>query len=354
MLDNRSEVRKLISSLMRYFESEGNLSIVEILKNSFPSSECINYDNWNGGTYTYGLFFEVDIDLYTRHRALLSDYEKEILDASDIFLRGEANEQIGQVVIRPICKQYLNWSVLSGSADKSKVLSSIAQLKNTMIAVSTGGPRIQDENDKYIACYKAVDRWLNLLRLDNPNPYKDLWEWYGRWSQGDLPSYASRRTFIPDMYAATIETIEKSDEEQDQQEYTPTGWERVDRTVYEMKRRLVEAVNEEQFQAIGMLGREAIITIAQQVFNKDIHTTEDGVAPSETDAKRMLDAYFNYELDGQSNERIRKYAKSSLDLANHVTHDRLATVRDGSICLVAVISLANIVKIISRGADLVL
>jgi len=117
-----------------------------------------------------------------------------------------------------------------------------------MIAVSTGGPRIQDENDKYTACYKAVDHWLNLLGLDNPNPYKDLWEWYGRWSQGDLPSYASRRTFIPEMYVATIETIEKSDEVQDQQEYTPTGWERVDRTVYEMKKRLVEAANEEQFQ----------------------------------------------------------------------------------------------------------
>jgi hypothetical protein len=47
MLDDKSEVRKLISSLVRYFESEGSLGIVEILTHSLVLSECIHYDNWN-------------------------------------------------------------------------------------------------------------------------------------------------------------------------------------------------------------------------------------------------------------------------------------------------------------------
>jgi hypothetical protein len=145
MLDNHTEVQKLVSSLIRYFESEGNLSIVKILKYSFSSSECIDYDNWNGGTSIYCLFFEIEIEVYIHHRALLPKYEKDILDTANLFIRGESNEQVGEVVIRPIRKQYLDWSVLAGIADKKAVLSAIAQIKNIMIAVSTGGPRIQDK-----------------------------------------------------------------------------------------------------------------------------------------------------------------------------------------------------------------
>jgi hypothetical protein len=352
MLDNRSDVQKIVSSLIRYFESEGNLNIVEILKHSFSSSECIDYDNWKVGTYIYLLLFEIEIEFYIRHRVLLPNYEKEILDAANLFLRGESNEQIGEVIVRPVRKQYLDWSAIAGIANKKDVLSAIDQIKNIMIAVSTGGPRIQVKNAKYMACYESLDKWLDKLGLENPNSYRDLWEWYGRWKQGDLPSYSSRRTFVSEMYASTIELIEKSTEGNGEHEYIPTGWDRVDRTVYEMKKRLVEANNEEQYQAIGMLGREVIITIGQQVFDKNVHKTEDGTVPGKADAKRMLDAYFNHELGGQSNELIRKYAKASLDLANHVTHDRLATARDSSICLISVISLANTVKIISRSPEL--
>ena len=80
------------------------------------------------------------------------------------------------------------------------------------------------------------------------------------------------------------------------EQYQPTGGERVDRSIDEMKNRLEVANAEEQFQAIGMLGRETIITVAQQVFDRTLHKTEDGVEPNETDAKRMLDAFLGYEL----------------------------------------------------------
>jgi hypothetical protein len=354
LLNNKTEVNKLISSLTRYFESEGNLSIVEILTHSCVSSECIDYDGRDGGNYIYALYLEIEIKLFARHRSLLNNYEKEILETIDMFLRGEANEHFVNVIIRPIRKQYLNWAALAGKVEKKDIISTINDIKSMMIAVSTGGPRIQDKNDSYIESYKALNTWLITLGLENSNPHKDLWDWYGRWSQSDLSTYASRRAYVASIYDDTIENIEKSDADLSEGEYTPTGWERVDRTVYEMKQRLIEAKTEEQFQAIGMLGREAIITIAQQVFNRDIHKTEDGVIPSDTDAKRMLDAYFSCELSGSSNERVRKYSRASLDLANNLTHDRLATMRDASLCLTAVVSLAYTVKIISQHSELLL
>lgn len=135
------------------------------------------------------------------------------------------------------------------------------------------------------------------------------------------------------------------------EQYQPTGWERVDRSIDEMKSRLEVAIAEEQFQAIGMLGRETIITIAQQVFDRTLHKTDDGVEPSETDAKRMLDAFLGYELSGASNERTRKFAKSAVDMANHLTHDRMATKRDASMCLVSVTSVASLIKLIQENSQ---
>ena len=132
------------------------------------------------------------------------------------------------------------------------------------------------------------------------------------------------------------------------EQYQLTGWERVDRSIEEMQSRLKVANTEEQFQAIGMLGRETIITVAQQVFDGALHKTDDGIEPSETDAKRMLDAFLGCELSGASKERTRKFTKSAVDMANHLTHDRMATKRDASMCLVSVTAVASLVKLIQE------
>lgn len=346
MLENQHEIRKITSSLIKYFSLQNNWELVHILKSSYPSSEEIAYDNWNGGTCIYAIIYEIKIDLFLQYRPLLESFSKEIKEAAALFIRDPYHEQLGEVRIVPMCRQYLNWNELSGIATKKDVLGRIEQLKNLMVAVSTGGPAIRTVDGEYKENYKILVQWLDKLGVENPNPFKSLWDWYGRWNQGDLRTYASRRTFVLNLYQPLIDMIMESPEETITTEYEPTGWDRVDRTIYEMKKRLSSATNEEQFQAIGMLGRETIITIAQQVFNKDVHKTEDGTEPSNTDAKRMLDAYLNYELASPSNERIRKFAKSAVDLANHLTHDRTATKRDASMCLVSVTAVASLIKII--------
>ena len=345
MLENITEVKKITSSMIRYLEGERNFVLAEILKGSYPSSEEIDYDNWNGGTYIYSFIYEVELDIYRKNRALIENYEKELLDIAELFLHGYGNEQLGAVKIRPICRQYIDWN---RGISKEELISKIEQLKSKMIAVATGGPQIQEVNDGYKTLYTKLDSWFTQLGLDNPNPFKDLWDWYGRWRQGDLAHYADRRLFIQKLYQGTLDTISKSNNEQFKDEFTPTGWDRVDRTIYEMKQRLAVASVEEQFQAIGMLGREALITIAQQVFDKEKHKTEDGIIPSDTDAKRMLDAFISFTLQGTANERQRKFAKASVDLANQLTHDRMAILGDAQICLTAVSAVASIIHILAE------
>jgi hypothetical protein len=85
------------------------------------------------------------------------------------------------------------------------------------------------------------------------------------------------------------------------------------------------------------------ITIAQQVFDSEKHPTLDGVEASKTDAKRMLEAYLKIEL-AENSKKVIKFAKSAVDLANQLTHDRGATKRDASICLISVTAVASLIK----------
>lgn len=117
-----------------------------------------------------------------------------------------------------------------------------------------------------------------------------------------------------------------------------------------MKSRLEIADNEEQFQAIVMLGRETLITITQQVFYTPKHPTMDYVEASTTDAKRMLEAFLQHEL-ADSSEKVRKFAISAVDFDNQLTHDRNATKRDVSICLVSVTAVASLIKQIQKSLD---
>jgi hypothetical protein len=231
-----------------------------------------------------------------------------------------------------------------------QLTTEIEAQRGLMIAVATGGPRIQEVNNQYIQRRARIVAELQRRGLADPNPHSDLWAWYGRWSAGDLPGWQSRRVYIGGLYQPRLEQLHAAgiavqvfDE--------PTGWERVDRGVYEIRRRLEQAENEEHFQAVGLLCREVLISIAQVVFDPQRHPTEDGVRPSETDAKRMLDAYIAAELEGGANEGARRHARAALTLANDLQHHRTASFRQAALCAEATTSVVNIVAILSGRRD---
>jgi hypothetical protein len=115
----------------------------------------------------------------------------------------------------------------------------------------------------------------------------------------------------------------------------------------ELPLRLREASNEEQFQSVGHLCREALISAAQAVYDRSRHPPVDGVAPSPTDAKRMLEAFLAIELAGGEHATARKHAKAAFDLANELQHKRTAIFRHAARCAEATYSVIRIVAIVS-------
>jgi hypothetical protein len=227
------------------------------------------------------------------------------------------------------------------------LLKEIAVQKELMIAVSTGGPRIEEKNQEYQERRLKIKAYLLSRNMDDPNPYSDLWDWYGKWSSGDLPTYQSRRKYISGLYQPLLDYLATSQHRTSQAIQEPTGWEKVDRILYGIGKQIELAENEEDFQTVGLLCREVLITLAQSVYHPSIHKPIDGILPSNADADRMLGAFFAKELEGGRNEAGRKLAKAALVLANDLQHRQTATFRDAALCAEAVRSITNIVAILA-------
>ena len=233
----------------------------------------------------------------------------------------------------------------------SLLLQEVETQRNLMIAVATGGPRIDSVISEYRERRERIHSGLIKLGLQDPNPYADLWDWYGKWST-DLPGYVSRRQFIRQLYEPLQRQLRNAEAGLPAgTEREPTGWERVDRAVDKMRGQLATARHEEDFQRVGLLGREVLISLGQAVYDPGRHTSPDGVTPSQTDAARMLGAYIASEFGGESNEALRKHAKASLGLAVELQHKRTADFRVAALCAEAVGSVVNSIAIVSGRRD---
>ena len=110
---------------------------------------------------------------------------------------------------------------------------------------------------------------------------------------------------------------------------------------------LAKAADETEYQSVGFLCRECLISLAQAVFDPAMHGSASGTEISETDAYRMLEAYFSSEFAGSENEALRRHAKASLNLANTLQHKRTAKYKDAALCSEATRTAVNIVAITS-------
>lgn len=226
------------------------------------------------------------------------------------------------------------------------------RLRDLMVAVATGGPRIDSVNHEYRERREELQGYLDALGVANPNPFVDLWGWYGRWSSGDLPSYNSRRVFLSELFAPLLEALRSIEAGREAvEERPPTGWTRVDRGIEKMREALERAEHEEDYQAVGLLGREVLISLAQAAYDCARHPPLDEVKPSATDVKRILDAIIAVELAGAANKLARKHAASTVDLANELTHKRTAGFRLAALCAEAVSSACNQIAIVCGMRD---
>ena len=127
----------------------------------------------------------------------------------------------------------------------------------------------------------------------------------------------------------------------------PTLWDKVNRQVTAMRDQLTRAASEEEFQAVGHLGREVMISLAQAVIDPIEAIGEDGKLPSSTDASRLLEAYIGKTLPGRGNEALRGAVRRVVKATSAVLHDRNATAKDAALIAELVSSSVQLVHILA-------
>jgi len=334
-----------LDGLIRLLKHRGRRDLVDLLQRAWLElDESNQYGSYLFSTLTTARI-HAPIKEYEQLRSLPDSDKQEILGALlEIHPPREHSIEITHV-------EFVVDASLPSETHED-LISEIEAQRNLMIAVATGGPRIQTVNAQYQQRRENIASMLESLGIPDPNPFADLWDWYGKWSSGDLPSYQSRRQFIAELYGPLLERLKRGTPTRASGIFNePTGWAKVDRTLSEIRQRLERASTEEQFQAVGLLCREALISLAQTVFDASRHKILDGVDASPTDARRMLEAYLAAELAGGENKVARQHARAALDLANELQHKRTANFRQAALCAEATAAVVNLIAIMSGQRD---
>lgn len=344
-MDINKNVIQIISTLKRLLYKSEKFTLFDILNNCQPSLNFITSDL---GFEYYSLILECDMDYFAEKygNENLRDAEQDIVGYLNDILRGEM-QQISESIIKPVIKNYINWDDISDIYNKNTLIKDIKKIQQLLIDASTG-TKIETINDEYIFIYEKVNTALTKLRLPNNNTYKNLWDAYTYWSS-NLSTYAERRTYFSNIFEDIINLLKESNEYSTlilDLEYT--GWQELDRKIAEIRKQFKEAINPEQFNAIGAICRSTYISLSNKVFDPSLHKTTDGVTPSSTDYKRKLEAFINYKLTGSTNESFRSYCKKTMDLADELTHKTTATKTQTALTITSLISVINIIKILDE------
>ena len=169
-----------------------------------------------------------------------------------------------------------------------------------------------------------VEEYNRNLRLDG-------WELYRESEISGRPVYGSRRI------GSRIQVFPE-----------PTGWDKVDRQMENARSSLHQAEQAEEFQTIGILCRETLISLSQTVYDAERHGS---LNDKERGVKPMLDKFFSVELKGKSSKEARALAKAAFNLANAVQHSSTADFRRAALCTEATASVINMAAILSGRRD---
>lgn len=343
--EDKKYFKPVFATAKELLVAQDETNLVNILNTSDITVVQTGHDNWNGGINYYTLYIDMNVPDFVKNKPQIETIEQKILEAFNTATRYTESEVFSQILISPKSTSKVDWSLLV-NISKQELLRDIEYLRNVMVSVATGGQRIQDVDAEYQKIYNRVGIALKKVDVDNPNNYRSLWDWYGKW-RSDFSSYQERRDYIKVMYEPIFSSfLDTEDEKLIDVKINLSDWERIKRGIIEINKREKQAINEEQFQAVGMLCRELIISLAQVVFNPVLHPSLDGVEISKTDAKRMLESYIAVSLAGGDYEELRSYAKITNKLANTLTHKRTATKKEMMLCTSATFALINFIGVL--------
>jgi hypothetical protein len=227
----------------------------------------------------------------------------------------------------------------------------VESVSSLMVSVATGGPEIKRVNEEYKREHQALAAVLGRLGIAYPNRFSDLWRWYGRWSQGDMPRYQDRRAFIADLFEPVREALAHIGAATREPETGigegPTGWPVVDAQMTRLRKLFREADDADAFNGVGLQCVKILTSLGHVVFDaaRDLPAGEE--EPGIDDAKARI-TFFVRIVPGDGAENIRKLVNTSYAQANTAKHWHTATRIDAGVAANATALIVSTLRLLTE------
>ena len=114
---NSSE--EVIATLIELYRHQNQTGIVELLENATGRIEETNFDNWNGGTYSYALILEIPIPVFASHEAKLPEIGQSIVSKLQVIYSNLSNDHLDSVNIIPQLSKAVSTAPMATAPESS-------------------------------------------------------------------------------------------------------------------------------------------------------------------------------------------------------------------------------------------
>lgn len=94
-------IGEILATAVDLCRHQNEALLLDVLENAHADMDMINYDNWDGGTYTWALRLEVPVGVFVRTEPQLADTETRIAERLAYLGRIYPNHVLGEVTISP-------------------------------------------------------------------------------------------------------------------------------------------------------------------------------------------------------------------------------------------------------------
>lgn len=240
----------------------------------------------------------------------------------------------------------------SSTSDVEAAIILTEKVSSLMVSVATGGPPIKTVDADYKREHRALGAVLRRLEVAYPNTFDDLWRWYGRWSEGDMPQYRDRRKFIADLFAPVRRALAELDaathELAEGVEEGPTGWPQIDDQMRRLRKLFREAHDADAYNGVGLQCVKILTFLGRTVFDpaRDLPDGED--EPGIDDAKARIAFFVRRSEPGRSGENLRKLVNVAYAQANAAKHRHTATRVDAGVAANATALIVSTLRLLDE------
>jgi hypothetical protein len=217
---------------------------------------------------------------------------------------------------------------------------------------TSGGERITDANMRIAV--RALERSSARAGHEFRLPFRDHAAWRSYWIRKRAAGpggWQARRDLLSDLFDASYSTLmaaqDRALESTLPEAVSPQerlGWPEVDTEIGELRRHFRTASTPADYRAVGNDCIHITEALSRKVYDHARHTPDGEEEPPVAQTKLRMERYIQARLPGAGNAEMRRFARSTIELAQAVKHRGTPTRREAGVVGDAVILLANMLR----------